>query len=127
MLDRLGERYQLGKDAADGIQVLRRTARTRFNPMRVYVQPINREVIGEYDVRVREGKTLAQGRALLDRKVSARLSELGMRPAREVVEEWGGEVIVRRYEGSCPDPQVAAAAVRFMCEESEQVMDASAE
>jgi len=127
MLDQLGERYQLGKDAADGIQVLRRTARTRFNPMRVYVQPINREVIGEYDVRVREGKTLAQGRALLDRKVSARLSELGMRPAREVVEEWGGEVIVRRYEGSCPDPQVAAAAVRFMCEESEQVMDASAE
>jgi len=127
MLDRLGERYQLGKDAADGIQVLRRTARTRFNPMRVYVQPINREVIGEYDVRVREGKTLAQGRALLDRKVSARLSELGVRPAREVVEEWGGEVIVRRYEGSCPDPQVAAAAVRFMCEESEQVMDASAE
>ncbi|HKD40943.1 MAG TPA: hypothetical protein VKB87_11730 [Myxococcaceae bacterium] len=127
MLDQLGERYQLGKDAADGIQVLRRTARTRFNPMRVYVQPINREVIGEYDVRVREGKTLAQGRALLDRKVSARLSELGVRPAREVVEEWGGEVIVRRYEGSCPDPQVAAAAVRFMCEESEQVMDASAE
>jgi len=127
MLDQLGERYQLGKDAADGIQVLRRTARTRFNPMRVYVQPIKREVIGEYDVRVREGKTLAQGRALLDRKVSARLSELGVRPAREVVEEWGGEVIVRRYEGSCPDPQVAAAAVRFMCEESEQVMDASAE
>jgi len=117
----------LGKDASDGIQVLRRTARTRFNPMRVYVQPSNRGVVGEYDVRVREGKTLAQGRALLDRKVSARLSELGVRPAREVVEEWGGEVIVRRYEGTCPDPQIAAAAVRFMCEESEQVMDASAE
>jgi hypothetical protein len=127
MLDQLGERYMLGKDASDGIQVLRRTARTRFNPMRVYVQPSNRGVVGEYDVRVREGKTLAQGRALLDRKVSARLSELGVRPAREVVEEWGGEVIVRRYEGSCPDPQIAAAAVRFMCEESEQVMDASAE
>ena len=127
MLDQLGERYMLVKDASDGIQVLRRTARTRFNPMRVYVQPSNRGVVGEYDVRVREGKTLAQGRALLDRKVSARLSELGVRPAREVVEEWGGEVIVRRYEGSCPDPQIAAAAVRFMCEESEQVMDASAE
>jgi hypothetical protein len=127
MLDQLGERYMLGKDASDGIQVLRRTARTRFNPMRVYVQPSNRGVVGEYDVRVREGKTLAQGRALLDRKVSARLSELGVRPAREVVEEWGGEVIVRRYEGTCPDPQIAAAAVRFMCEESEQVMDASAE
>jgi len=127
MLDQLGERYMLGKDASDGIQVLRRTARTRFNPMRVYVQPSNRGVVGEYDVRVREGKTLAQGRALLDRKVSARLSELGVRPAREVVEEWGGEVIVRRYEGTWPDPQIAAAAVRFMCEESEQVMDASAE
>jgi hypothetical protein len=127
MLDDLGERYQLGKDTPDGIQVLRRTARARFNPMRVYLEPSGRGVVGDYDVRVREGRTLAQGRALLDRKVSARLSELGVRPAREVVEEWGGEVIVRRYEGGCPDPQVAAAAVRFMCEESDQVMDASAE
>lgn len=127
MLDDLGERYQLGKDAPEGIQVLRRTARTRFNPMRVYLQPSNRGVIGDYDVRVREEKTLADGRALLDRKVSGRLMQLGLKPAREAVEQWGGQVIVRRYEGPCPDPEVAAAAVRFMCEESEQVMDASAE
>jgi hypothetical protein len=127
MLDELGERYQLGKDVPEGIQVLRRTARTRFNRMRVYLKTSDRAVIGDYDVRLRGGKTLAEGRALLDRKVSARLSQLGVRPAGEAVEEWGGQVIVRRYEGPCPDPLVAAAAVRFMCEESEQVMDASAE
>jgi hypothetical protein len=76
---------------------------------------------------VREGKSLADGRALLDRKVSAPLRQFGIQPAREAVEEWGGQVIVRRYRGSTADSKVAAAAVRFMCEQSEQVMDASAE
>jgi hypothetical protein len=127
MLDELGDRYQLGKDTSEGIQLLRRTARTRFNPMRVYLQPEARRVVGDYDVRLREGKTLVDGRALLDRKVSAPLFQFGIQPAREAVEEWGGQVIVRRYQGSCADPVVAAAAVRFMCEQSEQVMDASAE
>jgi len=127
MLDELGERYRLGKDVPDGIQVLRRTARTRFNPMRVYLRPSNRAVIGDYDVRLREGKTIPEGRGLLDRKVGARLSELGLRPSREAIEEWGGLVIVRRYEGLCQDAHRAASAVRFMCEESEQVIDAVAE
>jgi hypothetical protein len=127
MLDELGERYRLGKDVPDGIQVLRRTARTRFNPMRVYLRPSNRAVIGDYDVRLREGKTIAEGRGLLDRKVGARLSELGLRPSKEAIEEWGGLVIVRRYEGLCQDAHRAASAVRFMCEESEQVIDAVAE
>ena len=127
MLDDLGERYRLGKDVPDGIQVLRRTARARFNPMRVYLRPSNRAVLGDYDVRLREGKTIPEGRGLLDRKVGARLSELGLRPTREAIEEWGGLVIVRRYEGLCQDAHRAASAVRFMCEESEQVIDAVAE
>ena len=127
MFDELGERYRLGKDVADGIQVLRRTARARFNPMRVYLRPSNRAVIGDYDVRLRDGKTVSDGRSLLDRKVGARLSELGLRPTKEATEEWGGLVITRRYEGLCPDPHLAASAVRFMCEESEQVIDAAAE
>ncbi len=127
MLDDLGERYRLGRDLADGIQVLRRTARARFNPMRVYLLPSSRGVVGDYDVHLRDGKSVSDGRALLDRKVSARLTELGLRPTKEAIEEWGGQVIVRRYEGRCPDPHLAASAVRFMCEESEQVMDTSAE
>lgn len=127
MFDELGERYRLGADLSDGIQVLRRTARARFNPMRVYLRPNNRAVVGDYDVRLREGKTVPEGRTLLDSKVSARLSALGLRPSKEGIEEWGGVVIVRRYEGLCPDAHLAASAVRFMCEESEQVIDALAE
>lgn len=127
IFDELGERYQPGKDTPDGLQLLRRTARSRFNPMRVYVRSQTRQVAGDYDVRLRGGKSLAEGWALLDRKVSAPLSQFGVQPARETVEEWGGQVIVRRYQGVCADPMVAAAAVRFICEQSEQVMDASAE
>ena len=59
--------------------------------------------------------------------MSAPLGQFGVQPLREAVEEWGGQVIVRRYQGACADPMVAAAAVRFICEQSEQVMDASAE
>ncbi len=127
MLDDLGERYQLGGDLPDGIQLLRRTGRARFNPMRVYLRPADRRVSGDYDVRTREGKTLADGRALLERKVTSQLASLGLKPARETVEEWGGQVITRRYEGLCPDARTAAAAVRFICEQSEQVMDTAAE
>ena len=43
----LGERYQLGPDAADGTQVLRRTGRTRFNPMPVWLLPVQRMVRGD--------------------------------------------------------------------------------
>src|SRR5260370_33605094 len=127
ILDQLGDRYQLGKDTPDGIQVLRRTARTRLNPMGVYLQPETKRVVGDYDVRLRGGKSLAEGRALLDRKVSAPLSQFGVQPLREAVEEWGGQVIVRRYQGASADPMVAAAAGRFLCGQAEQVVDAPAD
>lgn len=127
LLDDLGARYRLGEDRPDGIQVIRRTGKERFNPMRVYLRPDGWTVAGDYDVRVRGGKPLDHGRRLLDRKVTARLAELGLKPTAETVEEWGGHVITRRYEGACQDPLAAAAAVRFMCEQSDQVMDSEAE
>lgn len=127
MLDDLGERYRLGNDLSEGIQVLRRTARARFNPMRVYIRTDDRRVAGDYDVRVHSGTTLDEGRRILDRRVSDSLAKLGLAAAGETVEEWGGQVITRRYQGMCPDARIAAAAVRFICEESEQVIDASAE
>jgi hypothetical protein len=127
MLEELGERYRLGADLPNGIQVLRRTARTRFNPMRVYLTPADRAVLGDYDVRVREGRPVTEGRSLLERRVTTPLRRWGLRPVSETIEEWGGQVITCRYQGLCPDPLIAAAAVRFMCEESEQVMDVTAE
>src|SRR5712692_4012714 len=127
MMDDLGERYRLGKDLADGIQVLRRTARARFNPMRVYVRTDDRRVAGDYDVRVHGGMTLDEGRKILDKRISSALVKLGLAAAGETVEEWGGQVITRRYQGVCPDARIAAAAVRFICEESEQVIVAAAE
>lgn len=127
MLEELGERYRLGSDLPNGIQLLRRTARTRFNPMRVYLTPPERGVSGDYDVRVRDGRPLAEGRALLERRVTRALKSWGIQPVSETIEEWGGQVITCRYQGLCPDPMIAAAAVRFMCEESEQVMDVAAE
>src|SRR2546425_12719947 len=51
MFAMLGERYQLGQDAAGGTQVLRRTGRARFNPMRVWLLPVQRLVRGEYEGR----------------------------------------------------------------------------
>ena len=123
----MGERYRLGQDLADGIQVLRRTGKERFNPMRVYLQSPRRGVLGDYDVRIRDGRSIDEGRRLLDLRVSGRLAELGLKPVSETVEQWGGEVIIRRYGGECPDALTAAAAVRFMCEESEQIIDTAAE
>jgi len=51
MFAMLGERYQLGPDAAGGTQVLRRTGRARFNPMRVWLLPVQRSGAREYEVR----------------------------------------------------------------------------
>lgn len=127
LLDSLGARYRLGEDKPEGARIIRRTGKERFNPMRAWVRASDRHVTGEYDVRVRGGKTLEHGRALLDRKVSGRLGELGLKPTTESVEEWGGQVITRRYEGACADALTAAAAVRFMCEQSDQVIDSEAE
>lgn len=127
LLDALGDRYRLAEgERADGIQVLRRTGKERFNPMRVYLRPGDCRVTGEYDVRVHEG-TFDDARALLDRRVGARLQTLGLRPAGETSEEWGGRVVTRKYAGTCDVPSAAADAVRFMCEQSDQVIDSRLE
>lgn len=119
----LADRYQLGPDAADGAQVLRRTGRARFNPMRVWLRAAERIVRGEYEVR---GEPAA-ARALLDARVSARLAALGLSAVGESVDDWGGSVLTRRYEGRCESAEQAAAAVRFMCEDSEQQVNLAAE
>ena len=119
----LPDRYQLGPDAADGAQVLRRTGRARFNPMRVWLRAADRIVRGEYEVR---GEPDA-ARALLDTRVSARLAALGLSAVGESVDDWGGSVLTRRYEGRCESAEQAAAAVRFMCEDSEQQVNLAAE
>jgi len=127
MLDQLGARYRLGEDKPEGSQIIRRTGKERFNPMRAYVRASDSHVAGDYDVRVRGGKPLEIGRELLDRKVTGPLAALGLRPTTERVEEWGGHVITRRYEGTCEDPHTAAQAIRFICEQSDQVIDSEAE
>jgi hypothetical protein len=119
----LAERYQLGADAADGAQVLRRTGRARFNPMRVWLRAADRVVRGEYEVR---GEPAA-AKAMLDARVSQRLAALGLAQAGESVDDWGGSVLTRKYEGRCDSAEQAAAAVRFMCEESEQQVNLAAE
>jgi hypothetical protein len=123
VLAALGERYRLGEDTPDGTQMLCRVGRARFNPMRVWLRAADRAVAGDYDVRVHGGKSLDDGRSLLDREAGAALLSLGLRVARESVEAWAGQVITRRYEGAGLDAATAARAVRFMCQESAQAMD----
>lgn len=117
---RLGERYQL---APDGSQILRRTGRARFNPMPAWVFSATRTVRGDYEVR----GDLAGAKKLLDERVGARLTALGLSMASESSEEWAGTVLTRRYEGKCDSPEQAAAAVRFICEESETQVNLAAE
>lgn len=117
---RLGERYQL---APDGVRILRRTGRARFNPMPVFLDGNSREVRGDYEVR----GDAAAGQALLDQRVTSPLASLGLAPAGESVEEWAGTVLIRRYAGCCESPEQAAAAVKFMCEESELQVNLAAE
>ena len=119
----LPDRYQLGPDAAEGAQVLRRTGKARFNPMRVWVRGAERVVRGDYEVR---GEPAA-AKALLDGRVSQRLAALGLAVAGESVDDWGGSVLTRRYEGRCESAEQAASAVRFFCEESEQQVVLAAE
>src|SRR5215468_582672 len=109
---RLGERYRL---AEDGTRILRRTGRARFNPMPVWVVSGQHLVRADYEVR---GDATA-ARSLLDQRFGARLSALGLTSSGETVEEWAGTVLTRKYEGRCDSPEQAAAAVRFVCEESE--------
>jgi hypothetical protein len=119
----LGERYQLGADSPEGARVLRRTGRARFNLMPVWLRAAERSVRGDYEVR---GDSAA-AKALLDARVSGRLSALGLGVAADAVEEWAGTVLTRRYEGRCESPESAAAAVRFVCQESETQVNLAAE
>jgi hypothetical protein len=119
----LGERYQLGADSPEGARVLRRTGRARFNPMPVWLRAAERCVRGEYEVR---GEAAA-AKVLLDERVSGRLSALGLGVAADTVEEWAGTVLTRRYEGRCESAESAAAAVRFVCQESETQVNLAAE
>jgi hypothetical protein len=119
----LPERYQLGPDNVDGTQVLRRTGRARFNPMPVWLRPADHVVRGDYEVR----GDPAAAKSLLDARVSARLSSLGLAVASDSVDEWAGTVLTRRYEGRCDSADQAAAAIRFFCEESEQQVNLAAE
>lgn len=127
LLAELGERYQLGADQPDGIQLLCRTGRARFNPMRVYLRAAEHGLAVDYDARVHDGATLDQGRALLDRKVGQHLGGWGISPAGETVEAWAGQVITRRYQGRCDDVRAAAEAVRFACQESEPMYDTASD
>jgi hypothetical protein len=119
----LGDRYQLGADAPDGARLLRRTGRARFNPMPVWLRAADRVVRGEYEVR----GDVAAAKALLDARVARKLSALGLGMATESVEEWAGSVLTRRYEGRCDTAEAAAAAVRFLCEDSETQINLAAE
>jgi len=123
----LGDRYRLGSDSPDGAQVLRRTARARFNPMQVWLRPADRVVLGDYQVRAHGDGGTDHARTLLDVRVTPALRQLGLESAGELVEEWGGRVLTRRYQGRCDDPSRGAAAVRYMCQESEQLIDTAAE
>jgi len=119
----LGDRYQLGPDSPEGARVLRRTGRARFNPMPIWLRAAERSVRCEYEVR----GDAAAARTLLDARVSGRLLPLGLGVASESVEEWAGTVLTRRYEGRCDSPESAAAAVRFVCQESETQVNLAAE
>jgi len=127
MFAQLGERYRLGADGPDGAQVLRRTARARFNPMQVWLRPADHVVLGDYQVRTHGDAGADKARSLLDDRVSPPLHQLGLDPTGDTVEEWGGHVVIRRYQGRCDDPHRGAAAVRYMCQDSEQIIDTAAE
>jgi len=128
MLAHLGERYRLGEDGADGTRILRRTARERFNPMQIWLRAAERLVVGEYEIRAHgdPAVAVAQARALLDKRLTGPLARLGLAPGREAVEEWGGQVLTRRYEGRLDDAARAAEAIEFICH-SEQIIDTNAE
>jgi len=84
-------------------------------------------VLGDYQVRTHGDAGADKARSLLDDRVSPPLHQLGLDPAGDIVEEWGGHVVIRRYQGRCDDPHRGAAAVRYMCQDSEQIIDTAAE
>lgn len=121
---RLGDRYQL---ADDGERVLRRTGRARFNPMPVWIR--GHDVSCDYEVRAGGApeKAADEARTLLDGRVAARLEDLGLSKKSEKLEEWAGTVLVRTYQGRYESAERAAAAVRFVCEDSETQLNTAAE
>jgi hypothetical protein len=127
LFGQLGERYRLGGDGPDGTQVLRRTARTRFNPMLVWLRPAEHVVLGDYQVRTHGDRGPDDARSLLDARITPALRQLGLESTGDSVEEWGGHVVTRRYQGRIEQPSQAAAAIHFMCQESEQIIDTAAE
>ena len=127
VFERLGDRYQLGPDGQDGAQLLRRTARAKFHPFPVWLRAADQRLAADYEVRAHGQDPAALARRLLDARVGTPLRALGISPGEERTEEWGGTVLTRRYSGVCQDPEVAAAAVRFFCVESELQIDTAAE
>ena len=125
----LGNRYQLGPDTPEGARVLRRTGRARFNDMPVWLRAAERTVRASYEVRAHGDRkaATAQARAILDERATAPLAARGLLPGADSIEDWGGTVVQRSYQGRCEDPSAAAAAVRYVCEESEPQVDTAAE
>jgi hypothetical protein len=117
---RLGDRYQLGED---GARIHRRTGRARFNPMPVWTR--GPAVSCDYEVRT-AGPAEEAGK-LLDAKYGASLARLGFATTGDKLEEWAGTVLVRSYEGRFDSAEAAAAAIRFVCEESETQLNTAAE
>lgn len=127
ILGALGERYRLGAPGNDGVQVLRRTARERFNLYRVYLATGGCLVTGYYEAHARPPHGEGDARALLAKRVDGPLAALGLAPTGDTVEAWAGQVVTRRYSGRFDDAGAAAEAVRYLCQESEQVLDTAAE
>ena len=121
---RLGDRYRL---AEDGARILRRTGRARFNPMPVWIR--GQVVSCDYEVRAAgapEAAALEAGK-LLDVRVGSRLAALGLAQTADKIEEWAGTVLVRGFEGRFDRAESAAAAIRFVCEDSETQLNTAAE
>ncbi len=84
-------------------------------------------VTGVYEARGHGDAGADDARKLLSDKIDGPLAERGLLPCGDKIEDWGGTVVIRRYQGRCDDAQAAARAVRFLCQESDQIMDTAAE
>ena len=95
--------------------------------MRAWLRAADQAVVCEYEVHVSEMEPVEVGRALLDRAVNKRLEPLGLNQVSEKVEVWHGHLLTRRYEGQCPEVGEVVAALRFICEYSEAVIDTASQ
>jgi hypothetical protein len=121
---RLGDRYQLGED---GARISRRTGRARFNPMPVWIR--SQTLSCDYEVRAagQPEEAAAEAGKLLDLRVDQSLAAVGLTKTGDKVEEWAGTVLVRSYQGRFDQAEAAAAAIRFICEDSETQLNTAAE